>query len=290
MLEKFDGYKRNTQDIDGVSMAYIDIGDGDPIVFLHGNPTSSYIWRNILPSFQTTHRCIAPDLVGMGDSAKLPDSGPDKYTYLDQRHYLFGLLNRLNLDDNVTLVLHDWGGALGLDWARNHADRIKGVAFMEPMLMPLTWEKLPASAIDAFKGFRAPGIGEDMCLKDNIFVEQVIPMAVLRNLDPKEMEAYRAPFKESGEDRRATLTWPRQIPINGESGNVAAALNKNCEWLKKNTVKKLFIRGEPGMMITGPVLEFCRSLPALTEVVVPGAHYMQEDSPEEIAQALTAWL
>lgn len=290
MLEQFDGYKRNTQNIDGVSMAYIDVGDGDPIVFLHGNPTSSYIWRNILPSFQNTHRCIAPDLVGMGASAKLPESGPDKYTYLDQRHYLFGLLDSLDLGDNVILVLHDWGGALGLDWARNNAERVKGVAFMEPMLMPLTWETMPAGAVDAFKGFRTQGIGEDMCLKENVFVEQVIPMAVMRDLKPEEMAAYRAPFEESGEGRRATLTWPREIPIDGEPANVAEILNKNCDWLKETTVKKLFVRAEPGMMIAGPALEFCRSLPALTEVVVPGAHYVQEDSAEEIAQALTAWV
>lgn len=285
-----DPFERKYQTIHGVPMAYVDEGEGSPVVFLHGNPTCSYIWRNVIPYLQESRRCIAPDLVGMGDSGKLPDSGPDSYTYADHRKYLFGLLDALDLGNDVTLVLHDWGGALGFDWARNHADQVKGIAYMEAMTMPLTWELMPESAIEAFKGFRTEGVGEKMCLEDNMFVEQVIPMAVIRELGEEERAAYRKPYLEPGEGRRPTLTWPRQIPIEGEPADVTAALEANCEWLQQSPVRKLLFRVEPGMMVTGKVLEFCQSLPNQTEVAVKGAHYVQEDSPDEIGKAIAEWI
>jgi len=285
-----DPFERKYQTIHGVPMAYVDEGEGAPVVFLHGNQTCSYIWRNVIPHLQGSRRCIAPDLVGMGDSGKLPNSGPDSYTYADHRKYLFGLLDALDLGNDVTLVLHDWGGALGFDWARNHADQVKGIAYMETMTMPLTWDLMPEGAIEAFKGFRTPGVGEKMCLEENIFVEQVIPMAVLRELGEEEKAAYRKPYLEAGESRRPTLTWPRQIPIEGEPADVAAVLEANCAWLAESPVRKLLFRVEPGMMVTGQVLEFCQSLPNQTEVSVKGAHYVQEDSADEIGKALANWI
>lgn len=285
-----DPYPRKSELVNGVSMAYVDVGTGDSIVFLHGNPTYSYIWRNVIPHVEQRGRCIAPDLVGMGGSGKLPESGPDRYTYFEHREYLFSLLDSLDIGDNVTLVLHDWGGALGFDWARHNPERIKGLVFMEPMLTPLTWAQMPPPAIDAFKGFRADGVGEKMCLEDNIFVEQVIPMAVMRDLSEQELAAYRKPYLESGESRRPTLTWPRQIPIEGDPADVADVLTANCKWLGRTSVRKLFFRAEPGMMIAGDVLDLCRSFPNLKEVTVKGAHYVQEDSPDEIGQALADWI
>lgn len=285
-----DPFERKYQTIEGVPMAYVDEGEGAPVVFLHGNPTCSYIWRNVIPHLKGSRRCIAPDLVGMGDSGKLPDAGPDSYTYADHRKYLFGLLDALELGNDVTLVLHDWGGALGFDWARNHADQVTGIAYMETMTMPLTWDLMPAGAIEAFKGFRTPGVGEKMCLEENIFVEQVIPMAVLRELGEAEKAAYRKPYLEAGESRRPTLTWPRQIPIEGEPADVTAVLEANCAWLAESPVRKLLFRVEPGMMVTGQVLEFCQSLPNQTEVSVKGAHYVQEDSADEIGKALANWI
>jgi len=290
MIGNLDSFERKHLTVNGTSMAYVDAGNGKPVIFLHGNPTYSYIWRNIIPYLQDKVRCIAPDLVGMGDSGKLPDSGPDRYTYAEQRDYLFGLIDTLDLGNDITFVLHDWGGALGFDWARNNPDRVKGLAYMEPMLMPLTWETMPPAAVDAFRGFRTAGIGEKMCLEDNIFVEQVIPMAVIRELDEAEKAAYRRPYQESGEGRRATLTWPRQIPIEGEPADVAEILEANCEWLKKTDTPKLLFRVDPGMMVTGEVLALCQSFPNQTEVTVKGAHYVQEDSPDEIGQALAKWV
>ncbi|MBB4302733.1 haloalkane dehalogenase [Rhodobium orientis] len=290
MLDAKDPYPRSTATVNGLTMAYVEAGSGAPIVFLHGNPTHSYIWRNVIPYAEPLGRCIAPDLIGMGQSEKLPNSGPDRYTYDDQRTYLFGLLDALDLGDGVVLVLHDWGGALGFDWARTNPERVRGIAFMEPMIMPLTWDMMPEPAVPAFQGFRAEGVGEKMCLEDNIFVEQVIPMAVMRDLGEDEMAAYRAPYPEPGEGRRPTLTWPRQIPIEGEPADVAAVCEANCAFLAETAIPKLFVKAEPGMMASGKVLEFCRSLPNVTEVAVPGLHYVQEDSADRIGAALAEWI
>ncbi|MQX37711.1 haloalkane dehalogenase [Roseospira navarrensis] len=285
-------YPTHTVPVDGVDMAYLEAGSaeaGPTIVFLHGNPTWSYIWRNIIPHVEGLGRCLAPDLVGMGRSGKLPDSGPDRYTFADHAHYLFGLLDALAPSGPVVLVLHDWGAALGFAWARANPDRVRGLAFMEPLVMPLTWDLMPPPAVPAFEGFRSAQ-GEPMCLADNMFVEQVIPMAVMRELDETERAFYREPYPEPGEGRRPTLTWPRQIPIDGAPADVAADLDANVAFLKTSPVPKLFVSAEPGMMVTGPVADLCRGFPNTTEVSVPGAHYIQEDSPDAIGSALATFI
>lgn len=289
MRKTTDPYDHTSRTVKGIEMAYTEAGEGAPIWLLHGNPTSSYIWRNIIPHLEDLGHCIAPDLVGMGHSGKLPDSGPERYRYSEQREYLFGLFDALGETDGVILVLHDWGAALGFDWARTHPGSVRGIAFMEPLVMPLTWDLFPAAAVDAFKAMRAP-TGEEMCLQKNFFIEQVIPMAVMRDLEPEEMDAYRAPYPDAGEGRRATLTFPREIPIEGDPSDVAEILEANCEWLASSDIPKLFISADPGMMVTGKVAERCRSFPNLKEVTVKGAHYVQEDSPDEIGEAIANWI
>lgn len=284
-----DPHPRGSLPVKGVQMTYAEAGEGPPIWLLHGNPTCSYIWRNIIPHLTGLGHCIAPDLVGMGGSDKLADSGPERYRYAEHRSYLFGLFDALGETEDVILVLHDWGAALGFDWARNHPGAVRGIAYMEPMLMPLTWDLFPPPAVDPFKAMRGPQ-GEEMCLEQNFFVEQVIPMAVMRDLSPEEMDAYRKPYPEPGEGRRATLTWPREIPVEGQPDDVAAVLEANCDWLASSDIPKLFISADPGMMVTGQVAERCRTFPNQTEVVVKGAHYIQEDSPDEIGKALASWI
>ena len=214
----------------GRRMAYIDEGAGDAIVFQHGNPTSSYLWRNVMPHCAGLGRLIACDLIGMGDSDKLPDSGPDRYTYAEQREYLFALWDQLSLGRNIVFVIHDWGSALGFDWANTHRDRIAGIAYMEALVTPVTWADWPENARRAFQGFRSEG-GEDMILQKNIFVERVLPGSVLRKLTDEEMAEYRRPFVDPGEDRRPTLTWPRQIPIEGEPADVVKVVADYSAWL-----------------------------------------------------------
>ncbi len=289
MISAKDPHKRARQRVNGLEMSYAEAGSGKPIWLLHGNPTYSYIWRNIIPHLTDLGHCIAPDLIGMGESDKLPSSGPDRYRYTEQREYLFGLFDALAPADKVVLVVHDWGGALGFDWARNNPDKVRGIAFMEPLLAPYTWETFPPPAVEAFQAMRSSQ-GEPMCLEQNFFIEQVIPMAVMRELGDEEMTAYRKPYLEPGEGRRATLTWPRQIPIQGVPADVAAVCEANCAWLESSDVPKLFFSADPGMMVTGAVAERCRGFPNVTEVSVKGLHYVQEDSPDEIGQALAAWI
>ena len=284
-----DPHKRASLSVRGAEMVYAEAGKGAPIVLLHGNPTYSYIWRNVIPHLSSLGHCIAPDLIGMGQSDKLPSSGPERYRYPEQRAYLFDLFDALGATEGVVLILHDWGAALGFEWARRHPDAVRGIAYLEPLLMPLTWDLFPPPAVEAFKAMRSPQ-GEQMCLQENFFVEQVIPMAVMRDLSPEELAAYRKPYGEPGEGRRPTLTWPREIPVEGEPAEVAEILEANCAWLAESEVPKLFIRADPGMMVTGPVAERCRGFPNQTEVVVRGAHYAQEDSPDEIGKAIAAWL
>ncbi len=289
MISAKDPHKRSRQTVKGSEMSYAEAGEGPPIWLLHGNPTYSYIWRNIIPHLTSVGHCIAPDLIGMGASDKLPNSGPDRYRYAEQRDYLFGLFDALAPAEKVVLVVHDWGGALGFDWARNNPEKVRGIAFMEPMLAPYTWETFPPPAVEAFKAMRSSQ-GEEMCLEQNFFIEQVIPMAVMRELGGEEMAAYRKPYLEPGESRRATLTWPREIPIEGEPADVAAVCEANCAWLESSDVPKLFFSADPGMMVTGAVAERCRAFPNLTEVRVKGLHYVQEDSPDDIGQALADWI
>lgn len=283
------GLTKSTALVEGKAMAYHQSGDGPPVVFLHGNPTSSYLWRNVIPRVRDRARCIAPDLIGHGDSDKLDAPGPGSYTFVEHRRYLDGLLDQLDLGDDVTFVVHDWGSALGFDWATRHPDRVAGIAYMEAIVMPLSWDDWPEAAPGIFQAFRSPE-GEEMVLERNLFVEAVLPSATTRSLAPEEMDEYRRPFARPGEDRRPTLTWPRQIPIDGEPADVVEVVSSYGEWLAGSDVPKLFVDVQPGAILTGRQREVCRSWPNQREVRVPGIHYVQEDSADEIGAALADWL
>jgi haloalkane dehalogenase len=275
--------------IDGLSIAFHDIGSGDPIVFLHGNPTSSFLWRNIIPHVQQFGRCIAPDLIGMGDSDKLPDANASSYTFVQNRHYLDGFFDALGLKDRVTLVVHDWGSALGFDWANHHRDRIRGIAYMEAIVRPITsWDEWSASATPIFQGFRSDK-GEAMILDRNMFVERVLPGSVLRKLTEAEMTEYRRPYPQR-EDRWPTLTWPRQIPIAGEPADVAQTSADYSHWMAESDIPKLFVNAEPGAILIGAPRDFCRSWKNQTEVTVSGSHFIQEDSGPAIGRAVANWM
>lgn len=276
-------------EVDGVRMAYVEVGDGDPIVFLHGNPTSSYLWRNVIPHVADLGRCLAPDLVGMGDSQKLPDSGPDRYTFVEHRQYLDGLLDVLGVHDDVVFVAHDWGSALAFDWSRRHADAARGLCFMEAIVAPMTWKQFPEAGRRIFQGFRSPA-GEEMVLDENVFVERVLPGSVLRELTAEEMAEYRRPYVEAGESRRPTLTWPRQIPIEGEPVEVHDIVADYSAWLSGSPIPKLYVSATPGAILQGDLADVPRGWPNVTEVGVAGIHYVQEDAPDEIGAALRDWL
>ena len=271
--------------VNGKQMAYVEHGSGDAIVFQHGNPTSSYLWRNIMPYCEGLGRLIACDLIGMGDSDKLDSSGPERYTYAEQCSYLFALWDQLGLGDRVIMVVHDWGSALGFHWANRNCDRVQGIAYMEAIVTPLTWADWPENARHVFQGFRSES-GEEMILQKNIFVERVLPGAVMRKLGEEEMAAYRKPFARPGEDRRPTLTWPRMIPIEGEPAEVVDVVENYAAWLSEAELPKLFINAEPGSILVGRQREFCRAWPNQTEVTVKGFHFLQEDSPDAIGQAV----
>ena len=275
--------------VEGRRMAVHDEGTGHPVVFLHGNPTSSYLWRNIVPPVAGQARCVVPDLIGQGDSDKLDDPGPDSYTFAEHRRYLDGLLDQLDLGDRVTLVVHDWGSALGFDWANRHRDRVAGIAYMEALVRPITWDEWPESARAIFQAMRSEA-GEQIVLEKNLFVEAILPSSILRTLDPAELDEYRRPFATPGEDRRPTLTWPRQIPVGGEPADVVAVVADYADWLAGSPVPKLFVNADPGSILVGAQREFCRSWPNQTEVTVPGLHFIQEDSPEPIGAAVSSWL
>ena len=276
-------------DVNGKRMAYVEMGEGDPIIFQHGNPTSSYLWRNIMPQLADRGRCIAVDLIGMGDSEKLDNPGPDSYRYAEHREYLFAAWEQLGITDNVTLVIHDWGSALGFEWAMLNPDKVNGIAYMEGIVRSMTWDEWPESIRALFQGFRSEN-GEAMVLEKNVFVERVLPGSVLRDLTDEEMAVYRRPFANAGEDRRPTLTWPRQIPLAGEPEDVSRVTDAYGEWLCQSDVPKLFINAKPGAILTGAQREFCRRFPNQTEVSVAGSHFIQEDSPNEIAAAIRDWL
>ena len=270
-------------------MAYVEAGTGDPIVLLHGNPTSSYLWRGILPHLSGLGRCIAPDLIGMGDSDKLADSGPHRYRFVEHRRYLDAFLEAVGIHDNVTFVVHDWGSALGFDWANRNRHAVKGLAYMEAIVQPLTWTQWPEAALRVFQGFRSTN-GESMILTSNLFVERVLPGSIKRQLTDDEMAEYRRPFLEPGESRRPTLTWPREIPIEGEPEDVTEIVGSYAVWLRQSPIPKLFVNADPGAILVGEQREFCRSWPNQTEVTVPGIHFIQEDAPDEIGQAIADWL
>ena len=271
-------------------MAYVDEGSGPPVVLLHGNPTSSYLWRNVIPSLAGCGRVIVPDLIGHGDSEKLPASGgPDRYRFEVVYDHLDRLLTALGAVDNVTLVLHDWGSALGFHWARLHPARTRGIAYMEAIVMPLPgWEEWPAEARRIFQGFRSPR-GEELILDRNLFIERVLPSSIQRGLSAEEMDQYRAPFMNPS-DRQAMLNWPRQIPIGGEPADMVALVQQYADWLDSSPIPKLFINAEPGSILVGRQREFCRRWPNQVEVNVKGLHFIQEDSGPEIGTAVADWI
>ncbi len=289
MISPEERYEKKHADVKGRRMAYVEVGQGDPILFLHGNPTSSYLWRNVIPHCESLGRCIAPDLIGMGDSEKLEASGPDRYRFVEHREYLDALLEQLGVRENVTLVIHDWGSALGFDWANRHRDAVKGIAYMEAIVKPMTWAEWPDAARKVFQGFRSPA-GEAMVLDANVFVERVLPGSILRDLSEEEMAVYRRPFQEPGEGRRPTLTWPRQIPVEGEPADVVEIVESYGAWLAESPVPKLFVNAEPAAILIGPQRDFCRSWPNQTEITVKGMHFVQEDSPDEIGAAVAEWI
>jgi len=276
-------------EVNGKHIAYLEAGAGDPIVLLHGNPTSSYLWRNIIPELERCGRVIAPDLIGQGDSDKLPASeGPDRYSFEVAFDYLDGLLRQIGADQNVTLVIHDWGSGLGFHWARLNPGAVKGIAYMEAIVTPMSWDDWPESARGIFQGFRSSK-GEDLILERNMFVEAVLPSSIIRDLSEDEMGAYRAPF-DTPDHRQPTLNWPRQIPIDGEPPHMVELVAAYGDFMASNEIPKLFINAEPGSILVGKQREFCRSWANQTEVSVKGLHFLQEDSPTEIGQAVAAWL
>ena len=280
-----DPYPRRRVRVLDSEMAYVDVGAGDPVVFLHGNPTSSYLWRNVIPHVESVGRCLAPDLVGMGDSGRAPAGS---YRFVDHARYLDAWFEALGLT-RVTLVVHDWGSALGFHWARRHPGRVRGIAYMEALVRPVTWEEWPEVARQVFQAMRSPA-GEEMVLTKNVFVERILPRSVLRGLGEVEMAVYRRPYLEPGESRRPTLTWPRQIPIEGEPADVVAIADAYSRWLATSDVPKLFVNADPGVILTGPQREFCRRWPNQREITVRGSHFVQEDSPHEIGRALAEFV
>ncbi|WP_104526368.1 haloalkane dehalogenase [Blastococcus atacamensis] len=283
-----DPFPRKRVQVRDVEMAYVDVGEGDPIVFLHGNPTSSYLWRNVIPHVRHLGRCIAPDLVGMGQSDKLPDAGPGTYSFATHAAYLEEFLEVVGATERVTLVIHDWGSGLGFDWAARHPAAVRGVAFTEAIVTPVTWDDWPAAARGIFQLMRGAQ-GETAVLDKNVFVEKILPASVARGLTPRAHDRYRAPFAER-EDRWPTLEWPRQLPIGGEPAAVVARVERYGAWLAGSDVPKLFIDADPGSILVGRQREVVRSWPALTEVTVAGSHFVPEDSPHEIGRAVADWM
>jgi haloalkane dehalogenase len=282
------GYEKKRVGVLGHSMAYVEVGKGDPIVFLHGNPTSSFLWRNVIPRLEKQGRCIAPDLLGMGDSQKQFPSGAGTYRFLEHSSYLDALLEVLGVEENVTLVLHDWGSGLGFDWANRNRDAVKGMAYMEAIVRPVSWDEWPETARQFFQGLRSEA-GEKMILERNLFVERVLPASIIRRLTDAEMDEYRKPYFEGGEARRPMLTWPREIPIDGAPADVHRIVDSYSKWLASSDVPKLFINADPGSILVGAQREFCRTWPNQTEVTVKGIHFIQEDSPNEIGRAIAEW-
>lgn len=282
-----DPYERHHADVLDSTMAYVDTGSGDPVVFLHGNPTSSYLWRNVIPHVEGQARCLAPDLIGMGDSGSNPSGS---YRFIDHVKYLDAWLDAMDLGDTISFVIHDWGSALGFYWAHRHPDRVKAIVYMEAIVQPLTWDLWPEAARKIFQGMRSEA-GEEMVLEKNVFVERILPASVARGLTDAEMAVYRKRYTEPGESRRPTLTWPREIPMEGEPKDVVAIVDNYGKWLASNdSPPKLFVNADPGTILIGKQREFCRSWPNQQEITVPGLHFIQEDSPKAIGQAAAKFL
>jgi len=282
-----DFYLRQRIPVVDSEMAYIDTGgEGDAIIFLHGNPTSSYLWRNIIPHLEDLGRCIAPDLIGMGESGKAPDGS---YHFVNHARYLDTLFEELDLGDNIFFVLHDWGSGLGFNWSRRNSQRVQGIAYMEALVQPLDWEDWPEASRRLFKGMKSEA-GEKLILERNLFIERILPGSVLRELTEEEMEAYRRPFLEEGESRRPMLAWPRELPMDEQPQDVVALVEGYAQWMAENDLPKLFINAEPGGILIGKQREFCRTWKNQQEVTVPGIHFIQEDSLHEIGQAIRAFI
>jgi haloalkane dehalogenase len=275
--------------VDGRRMAYTESGAGDPIVFVHGNPTCSYLWREVIPEVTPLGRCLAPDLVGMGDSDKLPVSGAASYTFVEHRSYLDGWFDAVGVREQVTLGGHDWGAALAFDWARRHPDAVSGIAYMEAPVAPARWADLPPQAAELIRALRSPA-GEPMILERNMFIETILPSGVLRPLSAETMTEYRRPYTIPGESRRPTLTWPRQIPIDDDPKQVAQIVHGYASWLAGSNIPKLFVNADPGQALTGAAREFCRTWPNQTEGTVTGRHFIQEDAGPDIGRAIADWL
>jgi haloalkane dehalogenase len=289
MVLRIEPFPKRFAAVGGKRMAYVELGEGEPVfLFLHGNPTSSYLWRNVMPKAAGLSRCIAPDLIGMGDSDKLDNPGPLTYRFTAHRDFLWGFIEAaVGPERPILLVAHDWGAALAFDWANQHRERVLGIAYMEAIVRPLSWAEWPEASRRVFQGFRAP-TGEEMILDRNLFVERVLPASILRQLAPEEMAEYRRPF-QNREDRWPTLAWPREIPIDGEPADVVALAAAYAEWMAESEIPKLFINAEPGAILTGAPREFCRGWHNQTEVTVKGSHFIQEDSGPEIGQAIADW-
>ncbi|MCU1666169.1 MAG: haloalkane dehalogenase [Pseudonocardia sp.] len=270
------------------TMSYLDQGSGTPIVFLHGNPTSSYVWRKVLRRIGRQGRLLAPDLIGMGESGKPPLG----YRFADHARYLDAWFDALGLD-RVVLVGHDWGGALAFDWATLHPDRVLGVAFMETILKPMSWEEFPEGGRDRFQKLRTPGVGEHLVLDRNIFIEDALQRTILSGLDSEDHDVYRKPYL-SRESRLPLLVWPRSMPIDGEPADVVARVKAYDEWLESTPqVPKLLLTfgTNPTLMIGPAMADWCEQHIAGLEVEDCGeaGHNAPEDRPAEIADAITAW-
>ena len=279
--------EKKTVKVLGKNMAYVEKGEGDPIIFQHGNPTSSYLWRNIIPHLENHGKCIAIDLIGMGDSDKLEDEGDNTYSYHVHKKYFDACLKELGVKDDITFVIHDWGSALGFDWAYDNKNNVKGICYMEAIVKTISWEDWPEDGKSIFQGFRSEA-GEDLILKKNLFIEGVLPGAIIRNLSDKEMDVYRKPFLKEIE-RRPTLDWPRQIPIDNKPEEVCNTVEDYSLWMSINEIPKLFINANPGSILKGKQREFCRKWKNQEEVTVKGTHFIQEDSPKDIGQAISSW-
>ncbi len=278
-------YPSRFVDVLGSRMHYVEGGSGDPVLFLHGNPTSSYLWRNVMPHLDGVARCIAPDLIGMGQSDK-PDL---EYRLVDHVRYVDGFIEALGLE-NVTLVIHDWGSALGFHYARRHATNVKGIAFMEAIVRPVAWDEWPRTVRPLFQQFRTPEVGWDLVVNKHVFVEQVLPGAIMRDLTDQEMDAYRAPFIDPP-SRKPVWRWPNEIPVDGEPADVVELVGAYAEWLGQSQVPKLLLQFHPGAILRSDLVEWCRANVAALETVDvgPGLHFVQEDRPHEIGQALADW-
>ena len=282
--------RKRRVDVRGLDMAYVEVGTGDPIVFLHGNPTSSYLWRNVIPHVEHLGRCIAPDMVGMGDSDPLPGSGAGRYKFATHRDYLFDLFDAIGLRDRITLVVHDWGSGVGFSWAQRHPERVRGIAYMEAILRPPELPPNPVPTGGPFATFRSPA-GEEAVLENNMFVDQILIDGLEHYLSDADKAEYRRPYQMPGESRRPTLTWPRELPMGDQPADTAALVQSYTAWLRDSDVAKLFIRANPGAILSNDrILEYVRAFRNQREVMVYGGHYVQEVSPHAIGRALGEWI